>query len=628
MENVKLEDGQSADIISENISILKELFPGGLSEGRVDFDTLRQLLGDASVLDEGEEKYGLNWHGKKKARQIALTPSSGTLLPCLDESVDWENTQNLFIEGDNLEVLKLLQKSYANKIKMIYIDPPYNTGKDFVYSDNYQDNLVNYLKYTGQTSEEGRKLTSDVETSGRRHTNWLNMMYPRLSLAKRLLAKNGIIAVSISDQEQSNLRQIMDEIFGEDNFQGHLHWRRRHNQPNDKTKLIALVAEHILVYSRNSAALKASGVGKLPLTGKFSNADNDPRGDWASKPWKVGSDQSGSKYKITTPTGIELDGEWMGEEDSFKALLADNRIIFPKNGDGSPRKKYFKSEREDEGQCATNWWPHDQFGHNQQGSDEATELFGIKNVFSNPKPTKLIDGLISIANCKDGDLILDFFAGSGGVGQAVYQSDIELSFILVQIPEILDSKDKDQTVAHQFCLDNDLSPNIAEISKMRLRRAAMKIKDEDSEYKGDLGFKVFKLAESNIRLWNPDRRDLEESLFSHEEHLIDGRTEQDVLYELLLKRGVDLAVPIESREVSGKVIYSVGYGVLFACLDESISFEQVEDIAQFIITWYGNLAPSSDTHVFFRDSAFRDDVSKTNMAAILEQNGITHVRSL
>ena len=419
MERITATDleARSADLFDENIAQLKTLFPEVFTEGKIDFEVLRQLLGDA--IDGGEEKYGLNWHGKRQARRLALTPSAGTLRPCSEDSVDWDTTQNLMIEGDNLEVLKLLQKSYSGKVKLIYIDPPYNTGNDFVYPDNYKDGIKNYLRLTGQLDGNGYKLSSNTEASGRFHTDWLNMIYPRLKLARSMLRHDGLIFLSIGDFEAGHLRTIMDEVFGEENFEGHIHWRRRHNQPNDRTKMLGIVAEHILCYAKDSAQYKLSGVGKSGLTGSFSNTDNDPRGDWASKPWKVGSDQSGSRYTITTPTGKAYDEEWMGEWSTYEYLLNDNRIIFPRSGDGAPRKKYYRHEREEEGQCANNWWHHDQFGHNQGGNDTLEKLFSRRNIFSNPKPVELLQGIVQISNAKAFDIVMDFFAGSASTAHAV-----------------------------------------------------------------------------------------------------------------------------------------------------------------------------------------------------------------
>ncbi|MAM70164.1 MAG: site-specific DNA-methyltransferase [Gammaproteobacteria bacterium] len=667
MKSVELEDGQSDDIVSDNISKLKELFPEAFSEGGVNFDTLRQLLGDASVLDEGEEKYGLNWHGKKKARQIALTPSTGTLLPCPEESVDWGNTQNLFIEGDNLEVLKLLQKSYANKVKMIYIDPPYNTGKEFVYPDNYQDNLDTYLKYTGQKGEEGLKLTSNTETGGRKHTNWLNMMYPRLKNAKNLLKKDGAIFVSCDENEHVRLRAIMDEVFGNENFIADLVWAA--GKKND-SRLVSVSHEYIIVYAKNSEYLKEAKIvwrtrkkGLDDIYAAFSKISAEFETDYgaaskAMKEWFKSLPDShpakshkhyasvderglyfpdniswpgggGPKYEVLHPTTnkpvkVPSRGWMTSDPNKMRSWIEDNRVHFGIDENTVPCIKSYLIDREND-------TPYSVFYRDgRAASKRLRELMG-DDVFDFPKDETVLQELIEMLTA-DGDIIIDFFAGSGTTAHSIFLQSAKDSqnrrFILVQLPETVDPDVKSQSKAAIFCEENNIPLNIASMAQERLRRSAAKVKEEFPQYEGDTGFRVFKLAESNIQAWSPDRTDLEESLLSHEEHLVEGRSEQDVLYELLLKRGVDLAVPIESREVSGKNIYSIGYGVLFACLDESIAKEQVEDIAQAIIAWYGELAPSSDTHVFFRDSAFRDDVSKTNMAAILEQNGITHVRSL
>ena len=621
---------RSADVVAENIEHLKNVFPEAFIEEKVDFEVLKQLLG--GEMDEREEKYGLNWHGKRQARQLALTPSTGTLRPCPEESVDWDTTQNLMIEGDNLEVLKLLQKSYSDKVKLIYIDPPYNTGQDFIYPDNYRDNIQNYLEITSQLDGESRKISSNMESSGRFHTDWLNMMYPRLKLARTLLRQDGLIFISIGDFEVGHLRTALDEIFGEENFEGHIHWRRRHNQPNDRTKMLGLVAEHLLCFAKDSAAYKRSGVGKIGLTGSFSNPDNDSRGDWGSKPWKAGSDQSGSRYKIETPTGKVYDEEWMGEHSTYEHFLQDNRIIFPDDGNGAPRKKYFRHEREEEGQCATNWWHHDQFGHNQGGNATVTHLFEEKNLFSNPKPIELLLGILSISNVKHDDIVLDFFAGSGTMAHAVMAQNSKdganRRYILVQLPEPLDLNNGDQKTAADFCDKLESPRNIAELTKERLRRSAKEIENENPMFAGDLGFRVFKLDTSNIRAWEPDRDDLEGTLLDNIDHIKSGRSEQDILYELLLKLGLDLCVPIETRIIAGKSVRSIGAGTLIACLDQKIAREEGEPLALGIAEWHAEIAPAGDSTVVFRDSAFADDVAKTNLAAILEQRGLGNVRSL
>lgn len=631
MKKLTAEDMEtkSPDLVAGNIERLKSFFPEAFTEGKIDFEVLKQILGGA--VDERDEKYGLNWHGKRRARQLALTPSTGTLRPCQEDSVDWDSTQNLMIEGDNLEVLKLLQKSYAGKVKLIYIDPPYNTGKDFVYPDDFRDNIKNYLELTGQV-EGGTKISSNTETSGRFHTDWLNMMYPRLKLARTLLQPAGLLFVSVDDCEVAHLRTVLSEVFGEENFEGHIHWRRRHNQPNDPTKMLALVAEHILCYARDKAAYKAAGVGKIALTGEFSNSDSDPRGDWASKPWKVGADQSGSRYQITTPTGRIYDEDWMGERATYEALLADNRIIFPDKGNGAPRKKYFRFEREQEGQCATNWWPHEQFGNNQGANSAMEGLLGVKNVFDNPKPIELLDGIISVGNAKNTDIVVDFFAGSGTTGHAVMAQNAadggNRRYILVQLPEPLDPENKDQKTAADYCDKLKKPRTIAELTKERLRRAAKAIKKEHPEFKGDLGFRVFKLDSSNIRAWEPNRDNLPKTLEDSAEHLKTDRSEADILFELLLKLGLDLTVPIEEKKIAGKSVHSIGAGALLVCLANKIGTKEVEPVALGIIAWHKQLAPAGETSVVFRDSAFSDDVAKTNLTAILQQHGLENVRSL
>lgn len=370
-------------------------------------------------MEDAPEAYEFNWVGKQAARAEVLKPIKKTLRPVKEDSVDWDNTQNLYIEGDNLEVLKLLQKSYLGKVKMIYIDPPYNTGNDFVYHDDFAMSADEYAEASGSVDELGNKYIKNMDSNGRFHSDWCSMIYSRLMVARSLLSDDGVIFISIDDNEVENLKKICNEIFGEFNFQGHIHWRRRHNQPNDKTKMIGLVAEHILAYSKDKEYLKTVGVGKVEVTANFSNPDNDPRGPWASKPWKVGSDQSGSRYIIKAPSGAIFDEEWMGEEETFKKLLSDNRIVFTKDGSGLPRKKYFKSERQEEGQCATNWWSHELFGHNQGANDCLTELFCVKNIFSNPKPIELMKGLLQIGNVKNEDVVLDFFSGSASLAHAV-----------------------------------------------------------------------------------------------------------------------------------------------------------------------------------------------------------------
>ena len=621
MKKVQPKKGESVNIVSENLERLKELFPEAFNEGGIDFNVLRQLLGDAKVLDEGKEKYGLNWHGKKKARQIALTPSTGTLLPCPEESVDWDTTQNLFIEGDNLEVLKLLQRSYSNKVKMIYIDPPYNTGKEFIYPDKFQDNLDTYLKYTGQADGNGDKFSSNTESNGRKHSNWLSMMYSRLKLARSLLRNDGIIFISIDDNEAANFTMIGNDIFGEEHFLGAFVWQRRQNADSRNYSNISPDHEYILAYAKSmNSRLK----GRVIDTSKYKNPDNDPRGDWASidlSGLATADQRPNLHYDIVDPkTGHTYSPNpnrgWSKSKERIERMIEEGRILFPLKPNGRPREKKFLSELQSSVTGISTWLPSQVSVYTTNGTREVSSLFGAK-VFDFPKPVQLIKFLVNQAAASD-DIVMDFFAGSATTAQAVLEASnedgIKRRYIGVQLPEPIGEKTEAYKQGYK---------TITELALQRIKLAARKLNNAVL----DNGFKLFKLTNSGIKAWNPDRSDLEETLLAHQEHLIEGRSEQDILYELLLKRGIDLAVPVESRQAAGKTIYSIGHGALFACLDESITSDQVEEIAQAVVEWYRELAPE-DTHVFFRDSAFTDDVSKTNMAAILEQNGITHVRSL
>ena len=631
MKKVTAEEGQSVNLVAENIQSLKELFPEAFLEGGLNFETLRQLLGDSSRLDEGEEKYGLNWHGKKRARQIALTPSAGTLLPCPEESLNWDTTQNLFIEGDNLEVLKLLQKSYSTSVQTIFIDPPYNTGGEFIYPDKFQDNLTTYLRYTGQEDDDGLKVSSNTESTGRYHTNWLSMMYPRLKLAKQLLSEDGAIFISIDDNESSNLEQIMDEIFGQENFVARIVWEKVYT-PKSNGRVISTDHDYILVYCKSSKFLE-TGWNYLPRSeeqsSRFVNPDDDPKGPWRTYPLDVRTENSKKRekyrYEVTTPTGRRVKPapgrHWSLPLDRFNEEVAAGRIYFGKSGDAMPTKKVYLSEARD-GVIARTWWSYKEVGGNQTAKQELISLFEGDPGFLTPKPISMLQRILQLASKKD-SIVLDFFAGSCSIAEAVLAENIndngERRFIAVQLPEACQEGTAALSAGYS---------TIAELGKERIRKASKRFREQSSGAEVDLGFKVFKLSFSNINAWNPDRTDLEKTLLTHEQHLADGRSEQDVLYELLLKRGIDLSAPIECRQRSGKNIYSIGYGALFVCLDESIAHEQVEELSEGIVAWYLELSPVSETHVFFRDSAFQDDVSKTNMAVILEQSGISHVRSL
>lgn len=606
---------KTANIADENFKKLSVMFPNAVTEtitgydeeGNaiiehcIDKDILMQEI-NCKVVDGKEERYQFTWPDKRKAILAANSPISETLRPCKEESVGKDGTpggfdsENLYIEGDNLDVLKLLQETYLGKIKMIYIDPPYNTGNDFVYEDDFSETTDEYLEKSGQFDKDGNRLVQNTESNGRFHTDWLNMMYPRMKLARNLLTDDGVICINIDDNEIENLKKIMNEIYGETNFQGHIHWRRRHNQPNDKTKMIGLVAEHILVYAKDSIYLKSAGVGKIDLTGKFTNPDNDPRGPWATKPWKVGSDQNGSRYKITTPTGKVYDEEWMGEETTFYDLLKDGRIQFPDGGNGSPRKKYYQYERQEEGQCATNWWNHEQFGHNQGANDVLTNLFGIKNVFSNPKPLELLRGLMQICNIKDKDFVLDFFSGSATMAHTVLnynlENQIKSKFIMVQAKENLDetiqhadSKAKKQIQVSIDFLDSIKKPHlITEIGKERIRRAGAKIREENALTAGDLdtGFRVLKLDSTNMKdvYYNPEEVK-QNTLDGLVDNIKGDRTNEDLLFQTMLELGVPLSSKITEEIINGVTVFNVGEeNFLIATFESGVTDEIVKQIAQ------------------------------------------------
>jgi len=629
---------KSPDLAAENLAALRALFPELVTEGpdgvAVNMDVLKQLVGDQTVTD-AEEKYDLNWHGKRRARQIALTPSTGTLRPCPEDSVDWDTTQNLMIEGDNLEVLKLLQKSYAGKVKLIYIDPPYNTGKDFVYPDNFQDNIKNYMELTGQIGEGGKKLSSNTEASGRFHTDWLNMMYPRLKLARNLLQEDGVIFVSIDDGELANVCTLLNELFGEENFQACISWQKRYTRSNNTVDFTTMV-EHIVVYSRNEQ-FAVNLLGRTQeADARYSNPDNDERGPWKGASFlnPATPDQRPNLcYPIKNPnTGSVTNPTTNASRRSkaeFLKLEAEKRLYWGREGASLvPSIKMFLSEARNI--TPVNFWDHEYAGNTDDGTRDLKELFEAK-VFDNPKPKQLVRRVLEHASQAD-SLVLDFFAGSGTTGHAVMALNVADSghrrFILVQLPETLDATNSDQKAAADFCVLNGKPGTIAELTKERLRRAGKKIEEEIPLFAGDLGFRVFKLDSSNIREWDTDCKNLDANLEASIEHLKFDRTESDVLFELLLKLGLDLTVPIENKTIAGHEVHSIGSGSLLICLSMTIPAEEVESLALGITDWHKLLSPAGESLIVFRDSAFANDVAKTNLAAILQQHNLGNFRSL
>ena len=630
-------EAQSANPVTANLAALRNLFPSAFTEGKIDFDTLRQLLGD--MVDDGEEKYGLNWSGKRRARRLALTPSLGTLRPAQEDSVDWTSTRNLMIEGDNLEVLKLLQKSYAGAVKLIYIDPPYNTGNDFVYPDDYTDSLGNYLRRTSQVSDEGRRNTSNTESNGRFHTDWLDLVYPRLCLARSLLAQDGLLAVSIDERESGNLRALLDDIFGEENLVSEVVWEKMYTVKNDASHL-SDAHEYVFLYAKD---IERFDIGLLPrsaeMDARYTNPDNDPRGAWKAIPLYASGERKNGRFPVISPTGIQhlpsKDSHWRFAREQVETLIADGRIYFGKDGNGQPNYKRFLEEI-DKGIRARSLWRHNEVGTNDSAKAEIKTLFPETPPFQFPKPTSLIRRVIEVSAVVDG-IILDFFAGSGTTGHAVMAQNAadggNRRYILVQLPEPLDPALKEQNVAADFCDELGKPRNIAELTKERLRRAATNIKAATPEAAFDAGFRVYKLATSNLKKWQPrngDDETLGADLLDAADNLLPGRTEEDLLTELLLKQGLDLSEPMTTRTIAGEPVHAFGGGVLLVCLG-TVGITNAEPLADGVADWRAELNPVAPSTVFFKDVGFADDAAKLNVAKILEQRlgeGLLKVRSI
>ena len=631
-------DGKSLDIVSENVNKLKELFPEVFSEGKIDFKKLQEELG--AFTDKENERYNFTWNGKQEAKRIAQTPSTGTLRPCKEESKNWDTTQNLYIEGDNLEVLKLLQKSYHKKVKMIYIDPPYNTGKDFVYKDNFRDNIKNYMEQTGQIDSDGNRLSTNSDTNGRYHSDWLSMMYPRLKLARNLLKDDGVIFISIDNNEVGNLRKICDEVFGEDNFIGEIAWQKR--TAPDMRKTFSEAHEYILIYGKTDSS--ALSFNKLPLTEeqikRYKNPDKDSKGAWVSSDFTARGVRPNQLYGITTPSGkiyYPPEGKcWQNIEEGYLKQLEDGRFYFGVNGDSVPRRKNYLSETT--GRIPWAWWANNEVGHSQEGKVEVNQIFNKAEIFSTPKPIRLIKRICEIAT-HDDSIILDFFSGSSATAHATMQLNSEdngsRKYILVQLPEETDEKSEAYKAGYK---------NICEIGKERIRRAGEKILNDEclmmnekdnSKLKIknstlDTGFKVYKLDSSNIKEWDSDFNNLETNLLDAVDNIKSDRTSEDLLYEILLKYGLDLTLPIEELTIEDKTVYFIGYGALVVCLDDNITITVVEAIAEFIKEQvvYDEEKKKRHARVVFKDKSFADTNVKTNAIQVLKQFDIDEVVSI
>lgn len=625
-------NGESLDLTLQNIARLKELFPEVLTDGeKVDFDMLKTVLGD--VVETEQERYQFTWHGKKKMIEGAQKPSKGTLRPDREKSKDFDTTENLYIEGDNLEVLKLLQKSYNGKIKMIYIDPPYNTGKDFVYKDNFKDGVQNYLEQTGQIDADGNALSTNMESNGRFHTNWLNMMYARLKLAKNLLTDDGVIFISIDDNELINLQKVTSEIFGESNFISNFVVEKRTNREN--RKVISSRHEYLVCFAKNILS-KTPILKQLPMSEKalanYKNPDNDTNGPWKSDPAtaQAGHATKSQFYDLIAPNGkvhkLPSGRCWLYTKEEMEKQIKGNRIWFGKDGNGVPRVKTYLYAKE-RGLTPESMWFSEDVSTNENAKNAFKSLFDDLAIFETPKPVELILQALRITtNTLDEDIILDFFSGSATTAHATMQLNAEdggnRKYIMVQIPEKLDRNSEAYKDGYR---------TICDIGEERIRRAGEKIKAElkekqqkagmldenniDPEYL-DIGFKVLKLDTSNIREWNVDFDNLKDELDLYETPFIDGRSELDIVHEIMLKQGLELTYPIETFDVNGKTIYDIAFGSLFICLANGIT----TDVAKAIIARRDKLGTETSS-VIFSDTGFRNDSDKLNCIEILKDAG-------
>lgn len=630
--------GQSMDIVADNIAKLKELFPEILTENKIEFNTLKALLGEE--LEETEERYSFTWHGKVQARRLAQTPSTGTLRPCKEESVDWNATQNLFIEGDNLEVLKLLQKSYHKQVKMIYIDPPYNTGSDFVYPDNFHDNVKNYLELTGQV-ESGKKIGTNSETSGRYHTDWLNMMYPRLKLSRNLLREDGVILISINDKEQSNLKSICNDVFGEDNFLAQLIWDKNHSA---QAGVFKVYHEYVLVYAKNKAFIRPLN----PLDNEEFDAGAMKK-ESARHPMQKFKFPKGTRFDA--PDGTEFKGEWGDAEKvilhegrmlAIDGKLVDDVVIEAAFTQANQMKQFFYGDKDSlldsRGQKVTEFYFNSTgklkiskergvytpptIGRWGTQGDVSVNLASLFNMSAPPLETpKSRDMLYEFINwfCNSNDLVLDCFAGSCTTADAVMQANLnddnlKLKYLMVQFPEPCKVDSEAFKAGYE---------TISDIGKERIRLAAKKLENENPNYQGDLGFKVFKLDSSNLKPWDADFDNLASVLESAADIVKNDRSSEDVLFEILLKYGLDLTLPIETHQLAGKTVYEVGAGALIVCLEDGVT----EAVAEAIGKIKETLAPEV-MRVVFKDSSFANDAAKVNAVQVLKQYGIEDVKAI
>lgn len=611
-------EGASLSITDQQKAKLESLFPEAVTEGgKIDFDRLRMTLGDQTV-DAGKERYGMNWPGKADCFKTIQKASVATLVPVRSESVNFDATENLIIEGDNLEVLKLLQKAYLGKVKMIYIDPPYNTGNDFIYPDNYSESLETYLRYTGQVDAEGRRFSTNTEADGRFHSKWMNMMYPRLFLARNLLREDGVIFISINDAEVDNLKKLCGEVFGEEHFVGMVTWKARVKPVNigDAKYRPQTETEYVLVYEKSSVEGKFFPL----LTGGKRSYPHELNGRKYRTATILKSNR-GVNYRTTM--SFELEGytppegqRWQAGEDVIKQLYKDGYIEFR---DGTPFRRYFEDEEGAEHDPFYCFMETEWSSTSEAGKLELSELLGENHGFDTVKPTRLMQTLLqSCTQLGNSDIVLDFFAGSGTTGHAVLELNNQDSgnrrFILVQLPEPTELKD---------------FPNIATITKQRIRQAIKRLNEKsetqlplEKKQPQSLGFKAFKLQSSNFKAWNPeqvkDDAELAKQLSLHVEHLVVGRSQEDVLYELLLKSGFPLDTKIETLTLANKSVFSIGDGLMLVCLEHDLTLEVLRAMAD-----------KKPERVVCLDAGFaNNDQLKTNAVQTMKAKGVTKFQTV
>ena len=608
MDKLKM---HSINKVDENIAKIGALFPNCLTERKnkdgeveyaIDFDMLKQEL--SSVIVEGnEERYQFTWPDKKKSILLANAPIAKTLRPCREESVDFDTTENLYIEGDNLDVLKLLQETYLGKIKVIFIDPPYNTGNDFVYNDSFAEDIDTYLSNSGQFDAEGNLLVQNTESNGRFHTDWMNMIYPRLKLSKDLLTKDGVIFISIDDNEYDNLKKACDEVFGIQNRVGVLLWKKKTNGNN--MGFLPPVHDYILCYAKDVDAITDMGypITKEFLAKTFSNPDNDPRGPWTTT--DLSANHKGPYFAITNPQNGAVHYPpkgryWVFNEKEVLKRIADGRIIFGKNGDGRPVQRVFAANRHFSKIRADSWWEGK--GMNEDATKELADLFGQAKLFTHPKPSKLLFHILKICTDKN-DYVLDFFSGSATTAHATIQLNAEddgsRKFIMVQLPEVTDPSSEAYKAGYT---------NICELGKERIRRAGRKIKDESplTTQNLDIGFRVLKLDSSNMEDVYYTPADYEISMFDTlADNIKEDRTPEDLLFQVMLDLGVLLSSKIEETTIAGKKVFNVADGFLMACFDENVSDEAITAVAK-----------QKPYYFVMRDSSLASDSVATNFDQI------------